>query len=362
MQDQEAFRVLLAIDPLNYVVKEEFDLKILNENWISLMGIQIYVRGVINSTANPLDVINGYNLLMRQVNDEVNIDEHKLLRCICQSEQQDRKNSLFRVAELAVPKEVCLGQAMVNLLRLCYYYYKCSTVSSFQTKANEVKTKISGSLTIVELDSANFQKNMSILTGDIKDCASELMFAVLALDGKRNVQFDSKHDLTVDGIPCEVKTIHDRYYVSRGDNGKITFAAKKEGFGDISLLKELIAQVLRKKWKDHLKTAISHQIGKIILFNTYSTVLYDLNSMCNEGTISCLSFREILDSAISYTNSDNTIIPLICCTCIVSNPFDQSFFLAQIPIMSDSEDKIVLDEQRFNEPNLSENLYYQKKA
>jgi hypothetical protein len=34
-QDADAAKVLLYLDPMNYSITEDFDLKIINENWIS---------------------------------------------------------------------------------------------------------------------------------------------------------------------------------------------------------------------------------------------------------------------------------------------------------------------------------------
>ena len=100
----------------------------MDANRISIMGVQIYVKCLIYSTATPLDVINAFDLLMTQTRDEANIDKVKLLRCIYHSEQQDRKNIKIVKSDLTLPKEVCLNHALVSLLRLSYYYHKCFPV------------------------------------------------------------------------------------------------------------------------------------------------------------------------------------------------------------------------------------------
>jgi hypothetical protein len=85
------------------------DLIVMDENRISIMGVQIYVKCLIYSTATPLEVINAFDLLMTQTRDGANIDKVKLLRCIYHSEQQDRKNIKIVKSDLTLPKEVCLN-------------------------------------------------------------------------------------------------------------------------------------------------------------------------------------------------------------------------------------------------------------
>lgn len=221
-------------------------------------------------------------------------------------------------------------------------------------------TKIASSLTNVIIDSPGYGETMRILRRCIEDSASELLFANLALSIGRRVHFDSKHDLTIDDIPCEVKTVHDKYFITKDEKGQISFFTKKEEFGEISLLEELIAQVLRTKWNEHLKKAIEKQSGRIVFFNTYSTLLFDLNSRCSENTICCLSFDEVLQLATSVANSAELKIPLVCSSCIVSIPFDQKFFFAKIPIIRRSDGKFVLDEESFNGAELMKSVIYSK--
>jgi hypothetical protein len=230
-QDADAANVLIYLDPMNYSITEDFDLKIIDENWISIMGVQIFVRGVIYSTATPSDIINGFNLIMAQKNSEVRIDKEKLLECISISEQEDRKNSAFELSALTEAKEVILNHALVELLSLSYHYYKCSSLPGFQVKSNEVKTKIARSLTNVIIDSPGYGETMRILRRCIDDSASGLLFANLSLSIGRRVHFDFKHDLTIDDIPCEVKTVHDKYFITKDEKGQISFFTKKEEFG-----------------------------------------------------------------------------------------------------------------------------------
>jgi hypothetical protein len=83
------------------------------------------------------------------------------------------------------------------------------------TKNSKVKEKIQGCVCRAYKSSDNEESNSktSKVRNDIEDCASELVFARCPVAQDKKVSFDGIHDLIVDDIPVEIKTIHDKIMV-----------------------------------------------------------------------------------------------------------------------------------------------------
>jgi hypothetical protein len=79
------------------------------------------------------------------------------------------------------------------------------------------------------------------------------MFAGLAIDSGKLLSFDDIHDLLINNIPCEVKTIHEEMVITKHDDNKAVIGSKKEKFGELSLKTEMVEQVIRKKYKADIK-------------------------------------------------------------------------------------------------------------
>ena len=156
-------------------------------------------------------------------------------------------------------------------------------------------------------------------------------------------------------FPCEVKSINDKM-ISDVKDDKIILSQKGEQFGEIGLIQELITQIIRNKWKDHLIYAIERQYAKIILFHTDSSlIMNDLNAWCRsfEPDEICFSYSNILDMTLDFLHSNNKkFIPLIICSSIASIKFDQRYVLVKIPIIRNSVKENKLDHNRFNESNI----------
>jgi hypothetical protein len=187
---------------------------------------------------------------------------------------------------------------VLGLLRLCYWYYNCSSIETFHIKENEIREKIRGALLMVENSSeAELQDKLDIFRTAIDCCSSEVMFASLATKVGRQVSFDGVHDLVINDIPAEVKTIHNKIILKMDNEGNHYVMAKGEKFGEISLKPEIVEEVARKKWGDHIGKAIC-QGGLIIFVNaTFSSVLQDYNAIQLIGE-NCQEFVDILLTSV----------------------------------------------------------------
>ncbi|MGA7977396.1 MAG: hypothetical protein WB975_09185 [Nitrososphaeraceae archaeon] len=65
--DAEIASFLSVIDPLNHVVKHNFNLQVIDDQQISLLGIPIQVKLVIHSEATPAEVEMGFENLKKKL-------------------------------------------------------------------------------------------------------------------------------------------------------------------------------------------------------------------------------------------------------------------------------------------------------
>jgi hypothetical protein len=353
--DTKMSEFLYKLDPLHHNLINDFSLIIRSKEILEIFGLGIYVKSLIFPDASSNEIKFGIDLLFEQKINEINITREKFFHYIYIAEQIDRKPK-----SVGNQKAINSKLALLNTLRLAYYYYKCSNLPSFSIKANEIKTKLSRSLDSIEKEDLDFEVGLDIFIDNIKHCCSELMFSFITLYSGKNVVFNKKHDLMIEGFPCEVKSINDKM-ISDVKDDKIILSQKGEEFGEIGLIQELIIQIIRNKWKDHLIYAIERQNAKIILFHTDSSlIMNDLNAWCRsfEPDEICFSYSNILDITLDFLRIINKMfIPLIICSSIASIKFDQRYVLAKIPIIRNSVNENKLDHNRFNESNI-ENTFF----
>jgi hypothetical protein len=67
------------------------------------------------------------------------------------------------------------------------------------------------------------------------------------------IAVDGVHDLVINDIPAEVKTIHDKIILKMDIEGNHYGTAKGAKFGEISLKPEIAEEVARKKWRDQIQ-------------------------------------------------------------------------------------------------------------
>ena len=168
------------------------------------------------------------------------------------------------------------------LLRLCYWIYRCSTSKSSDIKLTEIKNKIKGVTRSAFKDSTteDFRIKMQKLRETIQNCSSEAMFAALCQDENIDVSFDGKHDLIIKGIAAEVKTIHDKITVRLANQENLKLQIRvPTNRGSSNKKQDLIKEILRSKWADHIGKAIE-QGGRIVFINsTFTSVSQDLNAL-----------------------------------------------------------------------------------
>jgi hypothetical protein len=178
-----------------------------------------------------------------------------------------------------------------------------------------------------------------------------------------NISFDGIHDLLVDDIPCEVKTIHDEMIITKDDD-KTIIGSEKEEFGELSLKREIVEQVLRKKYKDDIKKALE-QGGKIIFINaSFSTVAHDAAAIDYDNNIDGnKKFNQLLQNALQNVQaSSNNSLPVIVSIDSValfqqqSVSWYQTYYSFYVPIVITKDGKILLDESRYTDYNMTNSI------
>jgi hypothetical protein len=100
--------------------------------------------------------------------------------------------------------------------------------------------------------------------------------------------------------------------VTKNDDGKTVIVSKKEEFGKLSLNGEIVEQVMRNKYKSHIKTAVE-QGGKIIFINaSFSTVAHDVAAIdYNNNIDGNKKFNQLLQNALQNVQASSSIVYLL---------------------------------------------------
>lgn len=292
---------------------------------ILIGGWRFNVKSTVFSVSTVNEVIQGWNLIEKNLSKN-NISMERLFNPIFRSLKLDY-NILFSGTGI-----MQLDFAIIVLIRLCYWYYKCSSLQLFSIKQNEIREKIQGSLEMIEgTADRDFKSKMDLFRNALEDYLSELMFPSL-ISTQKKVSFDPKHDFVVEGIPVEVKTIHDRIIVQNDGHGDYYPLVKNEKFGVITTKEEIVEQVTRKKWSDHIGKAIK-QGGLMLFVNaTSSAIMQDVNALnlINENG---QSLEDILFLSFeSITKNKITQFPVIVSISAMSYNYQQTNFLVKVPV------------------------------
>jgi len=152
------------------------------------------------------------------------------------------------------------------------------------------------------------------------------------------VSFDGKHDLTIGGIPAEVKTIHDKITIRPSNQENLILQIRAPTNKASSNKKqELIKEVLRGKWADHIEKAIE-QGGRIVFINsTFTSVSQDLNALELIGK-GCATFHNLLERSIRLAETpEKSHLPIIIAVGAMYYSYHQSYYMFSAPV------KLLLD-------------------
>jgi hypothetical protein len=247
---------------------------------VSIFGWKINVKSRIFESANSKEVINGWNLIDKNLKI-LGSSIFELFVPISRSMLIDY-NSIMTFSGNpsipSIPTSTAINFGIISLLQLAYWYDKCSNPSStFGLKEIELREILTGFIKAFNQSSNDLTSKVEKIRNDIDDCVSELMFSGLAVNFGKPLSFDGIHDFSINDIPCEVKTIHDQMIITKNDDGKTVIGSKKEEFGELSLKSEIVEQVMRRKYGSDIKKAVE-QGSKIIFINaSFSTVAHDIS-------------------------------------------------------------------------------------
>lgn len=333
-----------------------------DDDHLTIAGWKFDIKSRIYRFANTDEVIAGWDLIDKRLKI-CKTNSFQLFVPLFKAMLIDynKINNLSGKSRRDIPlsnRQLNLG--IISLLQLSYWYKVCSVYPTFSLKEKEVIDKLVGFVKTFNQNRTDLETILEKLRNDIDDCVSELMFAGLASISKPNISFSKKNDFIIEGIPCEVKTVHDDIIIDRG----AIIMSKKEDFGQLALRTGMMEQILRNKYKKDIKDAVN-QGGKIILINgSYSTVLHDMLSLeFNNDVDGNAKFDMLLDQSIISVriNSQVDSLPVII---YVSSPayelngfrWYHTSFSFRVPVVVGKNGKDHLNESEYNAFNLEKSL------
>ena len=334
---------------------------------VSIFEWKINVKYRIFEYASSKEVMNGWNLIDKNLKI-LGSSIFDLFVPISRSMLIEYNSIMAFYGNLSIrsiPISTAINFGIISLLKLAYWYNKCSNSSStFSLKEVKVREKLTGFVKAFNQSSNDLTSKLEKIINGIDDCVSELMFAGLAVNSGKPLSFDGIHDFSINDIPCEVKTIHDQMIVTKDNDGKTVVGSKKEKFGELSLKDEMVEQVLRNKYKSDIKKAVE-QGGKIIFIDvSFSTVAHDVAAIDYKNNIDGnKKFNQLLQNALQHMQASlSDSLPVIVSVDSVAFFQQQSFVWYQtyysfyVPIIIAKEGKVMLDESRYSDYNITNSI------
>jgi hypothetical protein len=318
----------------------------IDSDFIILGGWEFNVSSTIYPNATPEEVIGGWNMLNKDIPDDV------LNRLI----QPFFVRALLDVRSYPVVELREQEPEMIELLRFCYWYFKCSikaTNNSFGHKSEEIVKKLSDTLLsnvdvyrqrivfeeefhsdkkeflrkvkekLAALKEDNkplkeeFSKYINQLLKAVYGVTSELIFAGISSD-KYELSFEPlggghDYDFIIDNISCQVKTIMPSGDFAKSNVEKIMNRKVKLQKGkqiQQEEVKEAIVSLIQENKNDIIKAR--SQKAKVICFNgtpTYANFLLNQYASDNNND---LAINNTLSSVMEMLmNANNTLMPII---------------------------------------------------
>jgi hypothetical protein len=323
--DDAEFKQLLGnprdISPNDLLLKDK------QNGFVSLSGWKFNVIRTIFPDATVKDVITGWNLIKEEISTDVLYTYTSIFFIRSADDylrpKKDNEKLIYLTYENGFEPDV------TELLRLCYWYYKCSELLSikFDYKRNEIRKQIGGELLkkakkYISEDPKQFTnellKELEIIKNTpkprggfyclrqdifekVSSYVSELMTMFLLVKEKFKSIFvedtglggtenKKKFDMFVENIPSEVKTAMDDFPWFDQD--------------DPDLKKELISSLRREKIYKKVNEAIEQKAKIIFLSATTSSIGKGVNKEASRKKRESISIKEAVIKAIELANSN----------------------------------------------------------
>lgn len=344
VMDDTEFKKLLA-NPDNIALTDLLIQDKQNE-FLSAAGWKFNVVRTIFPDSTVEEVMRGWDL----IKSEIPVEIYSLIFFIRSADDYLRSKKVN--GELIwLTYEAGFEPDIVELLRLCYWYYKCSSLSfiSFNYKKIELRKQLGtelpekvkehfsedpGRFSMEVLKELTIIKNTHEPGGGfyylrqdilekVSSYVSELMVMFLVVKDKFKARFvkntdiessenNKKFDMLVENIPSEVKTVIDDFPWFDQD--------------DPDLKKEIICSLRREKIYKKINEAIEQKAKIIFLSATTSSLGKGVNKDAYLKRRESVSIKEALVKAIELANSNpKSKIPVVAVT--TSIDYDRVFFL-----------------------------------
>jgi hypothetical protein len=364
-------RLLQFLRHPNIVVDEhDYTPQMNGDDFVALAGWKFNVSSMIYGTATPEQVIGGWTMFQ---NDMGHYIMDRLIQPFFYRAVVDANSVSFQ--------ELCNHEPdLVELLRLSYWYQKCSRVAydnTFSFKRKEIRQKLTGNLisniegyktSVIEqpidnveeflekvkagvisarkgkpMDEDFSKKYVKQLLTAVWSITSELMFAGASSDYGYKVGFDiagNGHDydfIVNNDIPSQVKTItpeeQEDIEIYQKINNRIQQLKAGRKISKEEVEEETL-KLLRDNYDD-IKKAIA-QGGRIICVNgrlTYAGFLLNQWASSNNHNMSTIN-KALVNSTSLLKGTDTNFLPLIFGATAIDYNYRFSTWSFKIPIMA----------------------------
>ncbi|MFZ0512819.1 MAG: hypothetical protein WAM14_14525 [Candidatus Nitrosopolaris sp.] len=288
-----------------------------NQNFLRLGGWKLNISKTIFEDTKVDEVLEGWKML----SDLLPFDLFSSVLFL---------RTAYEYLKLGLTYEKGFETDLLELLRLCLWYYRCSKVENIDLryKKSELRKQLGGELSVrvkkylspdpnqstYELSevlpviiSTKLSKDIYDITNDFQEKVSSYVseFTIAALAAVYNfavrfnqkVEGESNFDMLIQGIPCEVETMLDQVY----------WAEKQEP----ELRKEILVSLKREKMKEKIEDAL-RQGAKIIFVNsTVTSLSWGINIDASRNMQAYPLERAVILAVDHATHSPNSSVPVM---------------------------------------------------
>jgi hypothetical protein len=318
MKCVDASEFLSAIIPSPPFRAKELDHgpTLVDHNTISICGFTIDVSSTVHEKCTASDIIEGWKLL----GDNVDVDS--ILQPLF----------IHTVKEVKAIEQCLHEPLLIEALRLCYWFLKCSRIDSkntFHFKVEEITGRLKGDLenmskfkTTIKSDLGvviparartvgdEFEKYMGEVPVSLWSIIPELKFAALTAEAGHEVTFDPHGDFLADGMKCEVKEMNDQGFIVTHPDGSMSFEYKKSDLDNsLTIDQEIELFLARKKTQDRVNEGLRQ--GRIVFMDaTHTDTGYFL---CDKTSASDPEYHifHVINGAIETTKHDDSLSVVI---------------------------------------------------
>lgn len=293
--------------------------RVVNSECVAIGGWKLNVASLIDSKTNSDFIVQGWESLERL------IPLRELMIPFLYS-------TVINYARFGIAE---IEPHWTKLLRLCFWYQKCLSLSdsNFHFKQTEIKKATMKPFRNTE-KALNKGKGKGFLLAieqmqrTIISYTSELKFASLSSGCGHKVSFSKKNDFILDNLLAEVKSVYSHATIERKDNEIPRLKIHGQVFGDkFDAYNELFNFVKSKKVWRHICKAYC-QNGEIIFVDGTHTFASILLYLLSTNMVN-LSFEKALEIAVKLADERKSI-PVIINVSIGS--YDHRLLAFTVPI------------------------------